>query len=53
MAEQFTNLVERSALSKQIGCQCVSKEMGAYLRTTAAAAKSEVEKPKPTNRSSF
>src|SRR2546425_13175647 len=38
MAEQFTNLVQRSALSKQIGRQCVSKEMGAFAYRVDASA---------------
>jgi hypothetical protein len=38
MAEQFADLVERSAFPKQIGCQCVAEEMGAFAGRVDASA---------------
>ncbi len=38
MAKQLADLVERSALSKQIGRQCVAEEMGAFADRIDASA---------------
>jgi hypothetical protein len=38
MAEQFADLVQRSALPKQVGGQCVAEEMGAFAYRIDAGA---------------
>jgi hypothetical protein len=38
MTEQFPDLVKRCAFSKQIGCQCVAEEMGAFAGRIDASA---------------
>ncbi len=38
MAEQFADLVERSAFSKQIGGQCVAEEMCTFASGVDASA---------------
>src|SRR5450631_2496172 len=38
MSEQFSDLIKRSTLPKQISCQCVTEEMGALANRIDAAA---------------
>jgi hypothetical protein len=38
MPEQFADLVQRSALPKQVGGQCVAKKMGAFAHRIDASA---------------
>jgi len=38
MSEQFSDLIKRSTLPKQISCQCVAEEMGALANRIDAAA---------------